>query len=199
MKPELYQQFVACKNRGDKNAARVAVEAFIASFDSFEEKQAWTREFLQRGEYGHVVRHELYESVILPVLLHGYERADAWATFWLARTAGNLYNVKAVHARLNYKSKRSLLLESYALQPSDDVRRALLESEIEWFAFSQHEWPSGILWGMNGASIEQCDEIMESVAFAQTLDTESRYTDFLTEFAAKVEEYKQRLLARETD
>ena len=199
MKPELYEQFVACKSRGDKNAARLAVQAFVASFDSFEEKQAWTREFLERGERGHAVRHELYEGVILPVLLNGYERSDAWATFWLARTAGNLYNVKAVHARLNYKSKRGLLLDSYALQPSDEVRRALLESEIEWFAFSQHEWPRSILWGMNGANVEQCDEITQGVAFARTLDSENVYAEFLTEFAAKVEEYKQRLLARETN
>lgn len=46
MKPELYEQFLTLKQRGQKEEARIVLLDFIASFQTFEEKKKWVRSFL---------------------------------------------------------------------------------------------------------------------------------------------------------
>jgi hypothetical protein len=38
---------------------------------------------------------------------------------------------------------------------SNDVRQALLKSLLHYFDYASHEWPAGILWGMDGATLGQ--------------------------------------------
>jgi len=143
-----YHEFQRLQAQGRKPEARAALERFITSAGRGEERQAWVREYLERGDYGHRIRHELYESLIFPVLLDGYRSGDVWSTLWLARTAQNLYASSTLHALVELKSEQQLLREAHELDPSDEaVRESLLAALVKWFAYSQHEWPAGILWG----------------------------------------------------
>ncbi len=90
MDEALYKQFVELSASGRKVQASERVRRFIASFESFQEKQAWARAFLQRGEFGHKIRHEIYREIIFPVLEHGFHRGDFECAWWLARTSRNL-------------------------------------------------------------------------------------------------------------
>ena len=188
-----YHEFQRLLAEGQKPAARAALARFIGSFAPGDDRQQWVREFLAGGDYGHRIRHELYEHVIFPVLLDGYHRGDAWSTLWLARTAQNLYACPALHARLGFRSELQLLREAYRLDPIEEVRETLLRALLKWFAYCQHEWPAGILYGIDGANAAQCDEILAEVSFARTLDVGSTHEPFLAEFERRTQEYRERL------
>jgi hypothetical protein len=74
MELEHYKQCLHCKTLGFRSQARQHLQQFIASFT---EKELWTHEFLenQQCEYEYGIRYELYEQVVFPVLLSGYQKA----------------------------------------------------------------------------------------------------------------------------
>jgi hypothetical protein len=187
-----YRQYVTYKNAGRKAQAKVALGAFLASLKPADDTQAWTKAFLEGEDVGHQIRHEIYERLVFPVLWQGYEHNDAWSLLWLAKTVNNLYRSPALHALIGYKSERELLMEAYRLQPSDEVQQLLLNADLRFFAYSQHEWPAGILYGSDGASLAECDDILQQVSFARGLDTGDNEA-FLNAFESKVREYKMRL------
>lgn len=192
MKIELYEQFLFFKNCGRKAEAKVAVDAFTSSFNSMEETREWVYAFLATAKHRHKVRHEIYQRLIYPVLLEGYVRGDVQCILWLAETEQNLYAVKSVHASLKDKTGFALCREAYGLAPNAKIGRKLLQKLIRWFDYAQHEWPSGILYGMDGADAHQCQEILEEVEFASKLDLDDEYTAYLADFKSKVLEYLKR-------
>jgi hypothetical protein len=196
MNADLYEQFVSLKNLGKKGEAKAALDSFIASFETLEEKRVWVHSFLEAGDYGHRVRHEIYENLVYPVLLDGYLKGDATSVAWLARTASNLYVIKSPHPLLKHKTDFALFKEAYRLEPNERIGTDLLSTLINWFSFSQHEWPAGILYGMDGADIEQCEDILQEIKFARSLDHQRKYEGYLSEFEAKVHEYIKRLRER---
>jgi hypothetical protein len=196
MKADLYEQFVSLKNLGKKAEAKVAIDTFIASFESWEEKQVWVYSFLNSGGNGCRIRHEIYENLVYPVLLDGYLKGSVASIVWLARTASNLYTIKSPHALLKHKTDFALFKEAYELEPSEEIGAQLLNALLDWFHFSQHEWPAGILYGMDGANMEQCEEILQEVEFARSLDIQRRYDGYFSGFEIKVHEYVKRLRER---
>jgi hypothetical protein len=167
--------------------------AFCQSFATPEEKAQWTRPFLEAGEYGHRIRHELYEHVVFPALLAGYENNDFWSTVWLARTTQNVYAAKALHEKIGYATQTALLRRCHELDPSNEaVRNELLDQQLAWFAYCIHEWPAGVLYGHDGATVEQCREILEEIAYTRSLDVKSRHKDLLDDVEAKTREYMNR-------
>ncbi len=194
MDEALYKQFVQLWATGNKVQARERVRRFIDSFESFEQKQAWAREFLKRGESGHKIRHEIYSELIFPVLEHGFHEGDFECTLWLARTSENLYLNRELHARVGFLGEHALLKRGFEMRPQDaQVRRLLLSNLLDGFDYAQHEWPSGILYGSNGAAPEECDELAGDVVLARELDEQGEYAAFLDEFESKLKQYQERL------
>lgn len=185
---QLYQQFVTLKAQRKKSEAKDALTDFIASFQSFEEKQQWVHAFLESQPLAqaHKIRHELYEQLVFPVLREGYERKEAWAIRWLAKTVQNLYAVPALHAIIGRKSELQLLKEAYALEPLAEIRGDLLQVELRWFAYCQHEWPLGILYGTNQATRGELEDILREIEFTKTLDKAAAHAVFLADFEQKV-------------
>lgn len=190
---ELFEQFKLCLERGRRNEAREAVTAFVASFQSLDEKRQWVRGYLESGDFGHKIRYEIYEGLVFPVLLAGFRSNDVWSVLWLARTVQNLYSMPALHSAIAYKTEFGLLKEAYAQEPSPEVQERLLKADIQWFDYCQHEWPTGILYGVDGATLEECGKILEEVEFARSLDGSSVHRGFLDSFEQKVKDYQQRL------
>jgi hypothetical protein len=193
MNQEAYQQYVAYKDCGRKAEAKAALGAFLASVEPADDTRGWVEAFLEGGDFGHRIRHEIYERLVFPVLLQGYARGDAWSLRWLAKTANNLYERPALHAQVDFKGERELLAEAYAREPTEEVRRLMLEADLRGFEYCQHEWPAGILYGPNGATMAECDELLRQVADARGLDDGSN-APFLDAFEHKVREYRARLL-----
>jgi hypothetical protein len=124
-----YTQFLASQTAGLKEEARTAIRRFVASFNGLEEKEDWTRKFLSTLKPGAVVRHELYEEVIFPVLVAGYENRNPWSLYWLAQTSQNLFKAKHLYQRIGAPSPLELLKEAYGLAPSsEEISSGLLRS-----------------------------------------------------------------------
>lgn len=195
MELEYYKQYLHYKTLGFRTQARQHLQQFITSFASFTEKELWTHEFLENPECDlYRIRYELYEQVVFPVLLSGYQKRDPWSVLWLARTAQNFYRVKHLHKQIDFKTDYGLLNECYLLDPSNyEVHKDLLNIQIQWLQYCIHEYPTGILYGVNGATIDECQKILSEVEFARKLDVEKIQDKFLNEVQSKVLEYIVRL------
>ena len=192
MNEQLYRDFLEHRHL-DKKRARLALTEFIASFEGAAEQETWAREFLERGDYGHKIRHEIYRELIFPLLLRGFQNDDAWSLYQLSRTIQNVYDVEEFWQQIGYATDLDLLKQSYLLSPADAVRRELLHRTIQWFDYCQHEWPSGILFGNDGASPDQCRQILAEASWARGLDEERNYAVYLADFESKVRQHQQRL------
>jgi hypothetical protein len=196
MELEHYKQYLHFKTIGLRAEARQNLLQFINSFTSLTEKEQWTRQFLEaeEHEYGDKIRHELYEGVVFPALLKGYQNHDPWSVLWLARTAQNLYKARHLHEQIDLKTDYGLLKECYSLDPSNpEVQKDLLSMQIRSLQYCIHEYPTGILYGKDGATTDECQEILSEIQFVRKLDTEKSQEKFLNEVQSKVLEYLARL------
>jgi hypothetical protein len=195
MNTEHFKRFKDLLERGQRAEAASAIREFVASFSTLEEKSIWSREHLSGIHSKEKIRHELYEGVIFPALLDGYKRAEPWSLLWLARTSQYLYRSESLWSQVDGKTSTQLLKAYLELCPDDEeVRSELLSKMIDWMRYSIHEWPAGILYDCNGASIDQCKEIVDELGEIRQLDTDQIYTEFFADFESKVHEYIDRLM-----
>jgi hypothetical protein len=191
-----YQEFRDYEEKGLKKQASESLRSFISSFKSENEIEEWVWEYLPKIETNRHsrIRHELFHELIYPVLKRGYENGEFRSSLWLGKLVQNIYQSKKIHEELGWITEEGLYNKCYELNPSnDEARLLLLKSIISWFEFSEHEWPSGILYGNNGATIEQCDEIATEILKAKNLDKESRFSGFIDQYNKKLGEYRARL------
>ncbi|WP_035604837.1 hypothetical protein [Haloferula sp. BvORR071] len=197
MYPSHYEDYKRALAMGDRAGAASLVVAFIASFRSMEEKAEWARWFLENENNGHRIRHELYRDLIFPVLLDGYTKRDPWSIKWLARTAQSLYRDRSLHEQSGWKTEMGLLMELVELCPDDgEARSKLLSVVLDWLKYSGHEWPAGLLYGSNAATLEECVDIEAQLELARRLDEGRSNEEFLEGFAVKLREYQERLRRR---
>jgi hypothetical protein len=193
----LYEDYWALLAAGRRQEARLSLNAFIQSFRTFEERERWTREFLKARTYGERIRHEIYAELIFPVLLAGSRREDAWSLYWLAGTSQNLYRASRLHEQVGFKHEVGFLKEAYAVDSNfSEVRKRLLKSLRSRFLYAIHEWPAGILWGRDSATLDQCDELMSMVTLARELDRECAHTASFDDFESALKQYQGRLISR---
>jgi len=193
----LFESFQIALAQGDRQLATIELNAFIGSFVSLDEKASWTRRYLANGNFGHKIRHELYEQIIFPVLLSGYRESDPWSLRWLERTSQNLYENKRIWSQVDWKTATQFASDLFAACPTDnEARLSLLSHLVEWLRYSIHEWPAGILYGKDGATLDQCQEIFDEVEYTIRLDEERAHAAFLEDFKAKLAEYARRLTLR---
>ncbi len=191
-----YNEFIELDNKGIKKKAKLALSEFINSFLSFEEKEKWTYEYLPKLQENHHsrIRHELYEEVIFPVLLDGFRKRQVKAMHWIVKTMQNLYSAQELYKEIDYKSPFEIIKECYEIDPcNSEINETFLNIEIDFISFSQHEWPSGILNGMNGANLEECYEIKDELSLVKNLDKDKKYEKYINEYEVKLEIYIERL------
>lgn len=193
MNLELYDRFKMLQSCGKRAEAKDAIDQFILSFETIEEKRSFSEWFFS-NDFDLMVRHELYKSVIFPVLLDGYRKKEPWSIRQLAKTAQNLYKAEFLWDQVDHATTLGLLREYARLCPNDSsARQDLLEELIKFFAHCEHEWPAGILYGMNGATNDECLELLSGVAEARELDSERKYAVYLDEFEIKLTSYCARI------
>ena len=162
---------------------------FICSFADLDDKYKWSKEFLENTEYGHKIRHELYENIIFPVLRNGYDNNDPWSLYWLAKTIRNVYGSERMMSLIDNKSDFALMKEYYKLTKSDEICLELLSRTMSSIGYTMHEWPIGIVMG----HLESLDELLNKIEYARTLDLGNKYTESLRETEKIVYSEKKRL------
>lgn len=110
------------------------------------------------------VRMPLFRQVLLPSLVESVLKETPGAARWLAHFDQLLYHCHPTGLPPHLESKNGLLIEAVRVHGHD--KRSLTELvsvEADYFEFTLHELPSGVLYGMNGATPEQCKRLLEAV------------------------------------
>ena len=197
MKIEHYKDFVRYRDQGLKEKATEAITQFIDSFENYEEKELWTIEYLsKRDKYiceRTEIRYELFEEVLFPVLLKGYNDKDVEFMLWLAKLCQDLYRNEKVWEKINRVTEEEILEECYHLEPDNEViRKWLLKLKIRGVEYSIHEWPDGILYGHNGATIDECNIMLDELPLIKKLDKNNEHQELIQDFEDKMKEYMGR-------
>ncbi len=125
------------------------------------------------------MRQPLMEDALLPTLLPTYNRDEPNAARWLAALP-HTANLHRFDLHID-----TLLKSALRRDPSDDLARQALIRRYAWlFDYSLHELPSGVLYGWDGATVEQCAELLSDLAQMRLLLTidnlTNQYQDRLT-------------------
>ena len=189
-----YEKYLEASAQGLKAQAKTQILLFVGSFHSHAEKQAWVRDNIDSLPSGSL-RHELFEHVVLPVLMDGYMRGDPESMRLLAAFSQNLYKVKEAWAKMEHVSPRLLLERAHRLAPeSEKVASALLDEYLQFFGHCDHEWPLGILFTANAASLDELTELDRMISAARHLDKAGSATFRLAQFASRVRSFRKGLM-----
>jgi len=198
MKIEHYHDFLSYQSQGLKEKATETITKFINSFENDEEKELWVLEYLPKFEpniYGTLrLRHELFEEIVFPVLLAGYNNKNVELMLWLAKLCQNLYQNEKIWEKINFKPEAVIIEECYNLDPDNEViREKLLGLKIYQIDYHIHEWPAGILYGHNGATIDECNILLDEIPLIRKLDTNKEHQEFIQDYEDKIKEYMERM------
>ena len=202
MDEEACERFFNLDKAGRRKESKLALRQFVDSFRSKVERDNWARAFLEKQEFfdrfdrfGFRIRQELFDEVVWPLLNQGRQNIDPKCLFWLAALEQNLFTPR-YRDNLVELNRLRLLREAYDAEPlSPLIHRALLATLLDLFRHADHEWPSGILNGINGADINALSDYEKLIELARSLDFQRRYTAALDELANHMQLYRQRLNA----
>lgn len=195
-----YHDYTEFREQGLKKQASKAVRSFIDSFATSDQITKWVWENLPTLEKNlHArLRHELFAELVYPVLKAGYLSNDLQSTLWLGKLIQNLIQSESLWRELNWINEIDLYKKCLEIDPDHyESRRCLILALLNWLHQTEHHWPSGILYGMNGATLSQCEVIREEVELLFRLDLEQQHTAYLSQYLEKLETYRARLLNRE--
>jgi hypothetical protein len=139
----------------------------ITKLDSvpMAERFAWARDVARQSvDQGMPtpIRIPLFREVLFPALLAGVEAQHAGCARWLAGFSQLLYKSPDCQRQLraDLRSEIGLLREALVADAGDELARSRLIKAIRWQPeYSLHEVPAGVLYGHDGASIQQCGEL----------------------------------------
>ncbi len=168
----LWADYLATEQVRIRQHSTEALESFINALLLLpaEVWQPWAQQFAQRvvdKQEDTPIRFPLFRAVIFPALLTGMENAVPGSARCLAGLAQLLYKSPACLEQLpeNQRTEYGLLLRATHDDPNDtSAKRRLLILMRSRFDYALHELPCGVLYGHNGATIGQCDELLEELA-----------------------------------
>ena len=109
------------------------------------------------------IRQPLYKNLIYPILSDQVEQNDVNAIKGLLRLDQHLISYQGYTKDTKFSSW-TLLEKGLKISPDD---RELLEfserTTRNYLSYTLHELPTGVLYGTNGASIEECKELIIEV------------------------------------
>jgi hypothetical protein len=146
------------------------------------------------------VRFPLFRRVLLPALVDGVLRGEPGCARWLASFESLLLHTPEARLPSKLQTAAGLLAEAVRIDPTDQLaRKRLVERLASYLEYTLHELPSGVLFGMNGATIEQCAELQSCVAdfraHVAALGEENRHADLIHECAFHYAAYADYLRA----
>lgn len=198
MNIECFEKFEMELELGLKKKAAASVKQFVDSFENDDEIKSWVWSYLPKLEKNRhsCIRYEIFIELVYPVLKKGFKNSDYNSTLWLGKLVQNVYQTKGVFEELGSNVEMGFFRKCHEIDPNvEEGNELLLQSILSWLSHCVHEWPSGILYGMDGASIAQCQEIRSEANFAKSLASEERELSFINDFLVKLTEYELRLNA----
>ncbi len=118
-------------------------------------------EYLTKNDIS--IRQPLYKHLIYPILSEQVEKNNVNAIKGLLKLDQHLISYQA-YAKDNTYSFLTLLEKGLTIEPNDiELLRLYEEKTREYLHYTLHEIPTGVLYGADGASMEECEELMKEV------------------------------------
>lgn len=192
---EKYEKLLATKKQGLKKRTHEYANAIVSDY-----WKSPSYDFVLKicsESKNDRIHHILWRDIVFPELEPRLED-DPRAMKALVETIQNLYSSVEHEKRLDYITALELTSKILSLEPNNDwarKKRALqLERRLD---YSFHEWPTGVLNGINGASVEDCDYILADINELRQLDPSEDTSDFCQDLEAKLSQYKKYLQAHQ--
>ncbi|MDP6634659.1 MAG: hypothetical protein QGG42_07170 [Phycisphaerae bacterium] len=139
------------------------------------------------------LNYHLWSGIVLPFVKADLE-GNPIAIKCLIQTIQNLYSDGSAHRELEWISEEQLIRRYLALCPDDNWATGRHKELLaRWLAHTIHEWPAGVLYGNDGATVEQCGEILEAITELAAIDRDSSYRSLCDDVKEKTVEYRDRL------
>jgi hypothetical protein len=173
----LWRRYRELEEHGVRAAVLDALTAFVARIEVAppDLRRRWTDECLRSSfdpKTGFRVRAPLFQRVLFPELQARYAAGDADAARSLAQLAQHLFRYREGWESLGFPGEVDLWKEAYRRDPSSEEARAkVVDSTALFIQYTLHELPVGVLYGPDGATLEQCDDLIAELAFFRGLLT----------------------------
>jgi hypothetical protein len=146
------------------------------------------------------VRFPLFQRVLLPALVDGVIKGLEGPARWLAHFESFLLNAKNLALPEGLDNAAALLKEALRVDPSDSrARKRLLDRMASRFEYALHELPAGVLYGYDGATIPECNDLLEELAefrgHVEVLNEMAHYSALINECARHFLDYRDYLAA----
>ncbi|NML64751.1 hypothetical protein HHL22_05980 [Hymenobacter sp. RP-2-7] len=107
------------------------------------------------------IRMPLFAQILYPVISQGIKNKEVKAIKLFLSLIQQVYQYQNFTKEHIYDSN-SLIQQGLQIDPSDKELLTLQESNIRsYLLYTLHELPIGVLYGQNGASIQECSELLE--------------------------------------
>lgn len=191
---DAWRQYVVHEADGLRTQALAALAAFLELMAGESPATVWSwvravgENVLDAGLV-HEMRFPLIRDIVFPELLAASRRDEPDAARWLASLLERSANrSSALWARLEPDEQHPipLLKRALALDPTDHRARAgLIDAQASELLYSLHVLPHGVLFGLDGATIEECallrGALEEFVAQVAIAGVQSEYATLITE------------------
>jgi hypothetical protein len=192
MNIEYFNEYLKYEQMGIKSKGKECLNSFINSFENYNEKLLWTIEYLPELKFNknNRIRNELFEEIVFPVLLEGYNNRNIKLMIWMVKLNQNFTQNEKLWKKINYVSNLSLIRECYEMEPDNtEIVDLYLEIIIEKILFRIHEWPYGILIGNTFAEKDECKKLLEEIPLLNKLDRNKKYSELIMEYESIINEY----------
>ena len=163
---DLWDSYLAAERDGIRAMTMPALDRFVdALLESPPELwKSWVKKIacdISDLSVDTPVRFPLFQRAILPALAEGVLRQEPGCARWLASFESLL--VKSTDPPLppELRTSVALLTEAVRLDPADDIaRRRLIDRHASYLEYTLHELPVGVLYGTDGASANECEDLI---------------------------------------
>ncbi len=205
----LWKAYEAAESRAPRAEKLLALNAFLDGIATSPPAEwfPWARSIAEQvvdNGLDFVIRRPLFERAVFPALLDGYRARLPGSARWLAGLSDHLVQCLKCREKLPPDETTELGLLRAAIQhdPADQRSRLrLIERIAVRLCYSLHELPSGVLYGMDGATPEECNELeKELVEFCELVsqeDMQDRHAELIEACRFHFPGYRDYLLHRQ--
>ena len=168
-----WEDYLRAEGRDTRVNKLLALESFLATIAASPHFEwfPWARDLAERivdNREEFVLRRPLFERAVFPALLAGMHAGRPGCARWLAGLSQHLIGREDECSKQlppDLRTERGLLRAASDQDPTDQLsRRQLIHSLAGRLNHSLHEIPAGVLYGMDGATVEQCRELEQELS-----------------------------------
>ena len=206
---KLWESYLTAEKDRIRDVTMPALDRFIDSLLRLDPAvwQDWARNLAaQVSDEGSdiPVRFPLFRRVLLPALADGVLRDVPGCARSLAHFESHLVNTQDVPLPEHLHSAVGLLQAAVRSDPGDRLARSrLVERWGNYLDYTLHELPDGVLYGHNGATPEQCGELLELLrdfrSHVAVLNREEEFAELIADCDLHFNSYREYLARRQPD